>query len=117
MIVYVITKRTIYIYYAFATLINIAPSSVTTNACTNATSSDCIQRIIGNSNGKSNQPILCDNQIVAVVNIPSKIVPENIFPNNLNDTEIIFAKIPMMSNIPINSEIIISNNFTNPSKG
>lgn len=64
--------------------------------------------IIGNS--KFNKEILIVP--TAAISIASKIHPEVIFQNNLNEREIIFAPSPIISKTHRNNEIIISNIFT-----
>lgn len=95
-------------YASTTSLIPIAVSMANTNACTTATNNDWRYKIIGNHIGKLNPINPTNAQPNPIKTILSKIEPDDIFPNNLMDNEIIFEITPTISKNHTNNEIPIS---------
>jgi hypothetical protein len=95
-------------YQSDAIFIPIATINANTNACINTESSHCTYVIRGIAIGKfipKAPTVAAPNHKNATL---SKIEPEDIFPNNLRDNEMIRANTPIISNIPINIDTTIS---------
>lgn len=97
--------------YSADILINIDTSRENTNACTNATRMPCTYTIMGKNAGKfipRKATLMAHNHKNATLR---RIDPEDIFPNNLIDKDITFAKVPTISKSPMKSDINISHIF------
>jgi hypothetical protein len=95
-------------YQSDAIFIPIATINANTNACINTESNHCTYVIRGIAIGKfipKAPTVAAPNHKNATL---SKIDHEDILPNSLRDNDIIRANTPMISNIPINIDIIIS---------